>query len=271
MAADLGEPRHTVSVITITRDDSAGLRATTASVLAQEGEFEIEHIVVDGGADPQTATLLADLGSTARLISEPDAGRYDAMNKGIRAATGDLLWFMHSADVFASPQAIGHALDSMTDVRRQWGYGYLRMTDGDRIIGVSAPMIPYNLPAQALGIEVLPHQAAYFGADLVAEIGEYDLNLPIAADQLFMMAAAVRCEPCRAFEFLCDFDPHGVGSNRPIYQHYLDLRIARRAAGVSVTGSPRLDTVLTWYQIVADSARKAGHDVIRRLRSRDRS
>lgn len=85
MAADLGESRHKVhkvSVITITRDDSAGLRATTASVLAQQGEFEIEHIVVDGGADPQTAKLLADLGSTAQLISEPDEGRYDAMNKG---------------------------------------------------------------------------------------------------------------------------------------------------------------------------------------------
>ncbi|QXQ12869.1 glycosyltransferase [Skermania piniformis] len=246
--------RPKISVITITRDDLDGLSRTTESVLTQQGDFDVEHIVVDGGSDPRVAKLLADLNSPAHVISEPDKGRYDGMNKGIHAATGDLLWFMNSGDLFASPHAIEYALDSLDDVRNEWGFGYEILANDGKPAAVRQHVIPFSRPLLAIGYGV-PHQTCYFGADLIAELGGYSLELPVIADQHLMMRASMKSEPRRAYQVLSIYDGSGISLQSTWRRHMLEVRKARRMAGLSPTGSKVGDDLVMAYRISLESGR----------------
>lgn len=100
-----------VSVITVVYNDQAGLRKTINSVLAQGAEL-LEYIVIDGGSkDGTVATAKEFSANIDQFISEPDGGIYDAMNKGLRLATGDWVIFMNAGDTFAAPDVLSGLAD----------------------------------------------------------------------------------------------------------------------------------------------------------------
>ncbi|MCM1338009.1 MAG: glycosyltransferase [Candidatus Amulumruptor caecigallinarius] len=94
------------SVITVTRNAAATLPATIASILAQRGEL-LEWVVVDGGSTDGTLRMVEEAGvEELRLLSEPDKGIYDAMNKGLAMATGDYVVFLNAGDSFHSADTL---------------------------------------------------------------------------------------------------------------------------------------------------------------------
>lgn len=102
------------SVITITYNASAVLQRTTDSV-AEQNYADVEHIIVDGASTDGTLGIAkeyieqsqtVDNGHTVSLVSEPDRGIYDAMNKGLALATGDYVVFMNAGDTFHSPSTL---------------------------------------------------------------------------------------------------------------------------------------------------------------------
>lgn len=204
----------TVSVITISFNDLDGLQRTVKSVRAQRYRGRIEHIVIDGGSgDDVVAYLSGCEPGFAYWQSEPDGGRYDAMNQGIAHASGDLLWFLHSADRFSGPDVVAQAVEALSGkgpVSELWGFGMDRLVGLDRVRGP----IPFSLRKFLAGKQVVPHQASFFGSSLVAKIGGYDLDFGIAADQEFILRAALVCEPVTIRCVLCEFDTTGVGSHR---------------------------------------------------------
>lgn len=104
----------TVSVITISFKDLDGLKRTVESVRAQRYEGRIEHIIIDGGSGDEVRDYLSGVEPPfAYWQSEPDGGRYDAMNQGIAHASGDLLWFLHSADRFSEPDVVARAVAAL--------------------------------------------------------------------------------------------------------------------------------------------------------------
>ena len=214
----------TVSVITICFKDLDGLKRTVQSVRAQRYEGRIEHIVIDGGSGDDVVEYLSGCEpGFAYWQSEPDGGRYDAMNQGIAHASGDLLWFMHSGDRFADPDALALVAESFSGsgpARELWGFGM------DYLLGldlVRAP-IPFSLRKFLAGRQVVPHQASFFGSSLVGKMGGYDLDFGIAADQEFILRAALLGEPITIKRVLCEFDTTGVGSNRTPNVVFGDLR-----------------------------------------------
>jgi glycosyltransferase involved in cell wall biosynthesis len=214
----------TVSVITISFKDLDGLKRTVESVRAQRYEGRIEHIVIDGGSGDDVVEYLSGCEpGFAYWQSEPDGGRYDAMNQGIAHASGDLLWFMHSGDRFADPDAVALVAESISGhgpARELWGFGM------DYLLGldlVRAP-IPFSIRKFLAGRQVVPHQASFFGSSLVAKMGGYDLDFGIAADQEFILRAALLREPITIKRVLCEFDTTGVGSNRTPSVVFGDLR-----------------------------------------------
>lgn len=99
----------TISIITATYNSGATLRDTIESVLAQTYE-DIEYIVVDGASRDNTLDIIREyeprFGGRMRWISEKDKGLYDAMNKGIAMATGEVVGILNSDDFYTSPKIL---------------------------------------------------------------------------------------------------------------------------------------------------------------------
>ena len=219
----------TVSVITITYKDLDGLKQTVDSVRAQRYEGRIEHIVIDGGSGDDVVDYLStcEPGFT-HWQSEPDGGRYDAMNQGIAHASGDLLWFMHSKDTFYDPDALAHVVETIStqgDIRDVWGFGLQNTVgpDGSSIGSPWAP-VPFDLYKFITRGMAVPHQATFFGASLVDKLGGYDTEFGIAADQLFILQAALLRDPITTRRVVSNFDCTGGGSIRPLGDHFRDVR-----------------------------------------------
>ena len=110
------ESGRLVSVVTICRNMDAELRETARSVLRQR-DVDMEYLVVDGASSDNTMSVIRDIEVECRArnisfiwSSEPDDGIYDAMNKGIRRATGEWIVFMNAGDRFASDHALADLL-----------------------------------------------------------------------------------------------------------------------------------------------------------------
>ena len=114
-----------ISVITVCFNSSSTIQDAVDSVLAQEG-VELEYIVIDGGSNDNTVDLLRGYeGRIAQLISEPDEGIYDAMNKGVARATGDVVGILNSDDFYAHEQVLSLVMAAFEsgEVQRSDGRG----------------------------------------------------------------------------------------------------------------------------------------------------
>ncbi|MBO6234437.1 MAG: glycosyltransferase [Prevotella sp.] len=105
-----------ISVITVVRNDLKGLKKTVESVISQS-DHNFEYIIIDGNSTDGCKEYLEALQCPMPLqkLSEPDTGIYNAMNKGIKMATGDYCIFMNAGDHFYDNQVIAHANKSLGD------------------------------------------------------------------------------------------------------------------------------------------------------------
>lgn len=101
------------SIITVTYNAEKVLERTILSVLNQTYPL-VEYIIVDGNSSDGTRAIIAQHASgVSRWVSEPDSGLYDAMNKGLRMATGDYVWFLNAGDTLHSKTTIEEAVRSI--------------------------------------------------------------------------------------------------------------------------------------------------------------
>ncbi|MBR3522739.1 MAG: glycosyltransferase [Prevotella sp.] len=115
-----------ISIITAAYNSAKTLEDTLQSVLSQT-YHDIEHIVVDGGSTDGTQDLIKHFeplyGGRLRWISEKDNGIYDAMNKGLRMATGDVVGILNSDDYFTTPDVVAQVAETMADKTLDAVYG----------------------------------------------------------------------------------------------------------------------------------------------------
>lgn len=105
------ETRPLISIVTPVLNGARFLPETLASVRGQDHP-RVEHIVVDGGSTDGTMDLLREAPGI-RWVSEPDRGLYDAVNKGLRMAEGDILAYQNADDRYVLPDAVSCAVDHM--------------------------------------------------------------------------------------------------------------------------------------------------------------
>ncbi len=104
-----------VSIITATYNSEKTIKDTVLSLQSQDYP-NIEFIIIDGASKDNTlAVAQENCTRITKIISEPDRGIYDALNKGILNATGDIIGFLHSDDIFSYPSAISEIVSSFTD------------------------------------------------------------------------------------------------------------------------------------------------------------
>ena len=105
----------TFSIITVTYNAGKVLEDTIQSVVFQTYR-NVEYIIVDGGSKDNTLEIAGKYRDRiSKIISEPDKGLYDAMNKGIRLATGDYLCFLNAGDKFHDNDTLQRMVDSLKD------------------------------------------------------------------------------------------------------------------------------------------------------------
>ena len=113
-----------VSIITISFNAKATIEKTLQSVANQSYE-NIEHIIIDGNSNDNTIDICKSYSYISKILSEPDNGVYDAFNKGIKLATGDVIGFLNADDTFNNENSIQDIVDAFSNNETDIVYGNL--------------------------------------------------------------------------------------------------------------------------------------------------
>ncbi|MDD5708417.1 MAG: glycosyltransferase family 2 protein [Kiritimatiellae bacterium] len=179
-----------LSIVTINLNQAAGLTKTLASVAAQTFR-DFEHIVVDDGSDDGSVDAIrAHASALTNWVSEPDTGIFNAMNKGVRRARGEYVYFLNSGDWLTAPTVLADMLGRGGD--EDIVYGDFLRPDGrggtrycrqpDRM--TMAPYLDWGYC----------HQTIFYRRRLFEELGGYDESLKVVADWEFTVRALLaRC------------------------------------------------------------------------------
>ena len=186
-----------ISVITATYNAGATLADCLRSVAAQSHP-DVEHWVIDGNStDGSQAIVEAHRPGLAGFVSEPDSGIYDALNKGIRHATGDVVGFLHADDVYGDGDALSAVAAAFDDPAVEAVYGdltYVDRTDTAKVIRYwKAGACSRERLAQGW---MPPHPTFYVRRSVYERYGGFDTRYRIAADYdsivRFLFVAGIR-------------------------------------------------------------------------------
>ena len=126
-----------ISIITVCFNSAATIKDTLRSIAAQTHP-DIEHIVIDGGSTDGTMEIVnRNRERLAHVVSEPDRGIYDAMNKGLALASGDVVGFLNADDFYATPNALQLVAAPFMDSRVEAVYAdlvYVDAVDTDKVV-----------------------------------------------------------------------------------------------------------------------------------------
>lgn len=179
------ESQPVVTVITVCYNSKLTIRRTLESVLHQTYS-PIEYIIIDGQSGDGTIDVIKEyqeqFGERLRLISEPDRGIYDAMNKGIRIASGKVIGILNSDDYYED-DAIEKIINAWNREGMQILYGFMRTLKNGREHSVSM------LSHQFLDEHMIWHPSCFVTRDIYEEIGLYDIQYRSVADYDFMLRA----------------------------------------------------------------------------------
>lgn len=177
-----------ISVITATYNSSATVAECLDSIADQDWP-EVEHIVIDGGSSDGTLEVVRQKGDRiSQLVSEPDEGIYDALNKGIRLATGDVVGFLHADDVLADSGVLSRIAGGFRNDDIGGVYGDLQYVRNDDSGAVLRHWQAGNYsPARLRWGWMPPHPALYVRREWYERLGAFDTGYRIAADYLCML------------------------------------------------------------------------------------
>lgn len=206
-----------VSLITVSYNSASTIKDTIDSVLAQDYP-NIEYIVVDGNSKDQTKEIVRSYGDRiTKFLSEPDKGIYDAMNKGIGLATGDVIGMINSDDFYSSSEIISQAAKAFSDESVDAVFGDLVFVDPQNLTRVVRRYSSKGWRPEKFARGFMPaHPTFFVRRNFYAQLGVFKTDYRIAAD----------------YELLIRF----LYVNRLRYQ-YLPLNmVTMRKGGVSSNG-----------------------------------
>lgn len=256
------------SVVTPSFNQARFIERTIESVLRQSGDFEVEYHVVDGGSTDGTLDILRRYGSRLTWISEPDRGQSDAINKGFRSATGDVLSWLNSDDVYEAG-AFAAVAEVFRSTNARWCFGDCRVLDEeDREIrrGVTrwkAMLSRRYTRRRHLAGNFVSQPAVFFSRDLLEEVGAIDERYHLAMDYDLWLRFAGVSAPVYLPRPLAGFRWHGQSKSGSGYRAmaWEAFRIASRHA----RGTERLALVEHVVHAAALSAVYGGLDIAARM------
>jgi glycosyltransferase involved in cell wall biosynthesis len=182
-----------ISIITAVFNRADTIREAVASV-QQQSYADIEHLVVDGASTDGTLAILHDcLDKRSKLVSEPDSGIYDALNKGLALASGDVVGLMHSDDFYANEHVLAQVVQTFGNPAVDGVYGdldYVAKSEPARIIRRWRSG-NYERSHLAYGW-MPPHPTLFLRRSVIEQWGGFDTSFRIAADYDAMLRYLVR-------------------------------------------------------------------------------
>lgn len=177
-----------VSIITVSYNSRTTIRDTIQSVL-QQTYPAIEHIIVDGGSNDGTLDILGEYAETlGHVISEPDRGIYDAMNKGINVATGDVIGTLNADDVYASKDSVARLVSRLQEFDADCVFANMYVVDRNDLSRVIRFYDSGKFTPARLRYGWMPaHPTFFVKRECYERYGGYSLKYEIAADYEMMV------------------------------------------------------------------------------------
>lgn len=182
-----------ISIITVCFNSDKTIADTLRSARAQTNA-DIEHIIIDGGSKDDTLSVVAaEVMLNHRLVSEKDKGIYDAMNKGIAMATGDIIGFINADDFYPSPDVLSTVAAAFESSGADSCYGdlcYVQQNDVSNTVRYWRST-PFLVGLFSRGW-CPPHPTFFVRREVYQRLGGFDLKVKIAAD-VELMARFLEC------------------------------------------------------------------------------
>lgn len=202
---------HLVSIITVCYNSEKTIRKTIASVYEQTYK-NIEYIIVDGNSTDETMKIIEEykplFGERLKVVSEPDKGIYDAMNKGIALAKGTIIGLINSDDYYEK-NAVELVVNNMSHEKYQVIYGMLRFIKGNKVDYISL-VTPEFLEERPMN-----HPSCFVTKAIYEDYGMFDLQYKYVADYDFCyrLKKIQEIKFIPVYEILSNFAEGGVSSS----------------------------------------------------------
>src|SRR5687768_6631893 len=209
-----------MSIITVSYNSASTIRDTIESVLSQDYN-NIEYIIIDGVSNDETQSIIRSYGtSISKFISEKDNGLYDAMNKGIALASGDIIGILNSDDIYANHKVISQVIAKFHEKKVDVVYGDLYY------FKTGFPNHPlryyrggkFSLNRVAYGL-MPPHPTFFIKKSVYEKYGNFDTKYTLSAD----------------FDLILRF----LGVHKVPFEYIPDILVKMRTGGKSTTSLKR--------------------------------
>lgn len=206
-----------VSIITVCFNSAKTVKDTLLSVATQKN-VDVEHIVVDGGSTDGTLEIIHhNAGYLSHVLSEPDQGIYDAMNKGLKFASGDIICFLNADDVYASDHVLSRVSQKIQSETLDVVYGDVAFYRSDNPLRVIRRYQSSRFSPSKIKWGWMPaHPALFISRDAFFRVGRFKADYKIAGD----------------FEFIARL----FGQRGLRYSHLPEILVNMRMGGVSTSG-----------------------------------
>ena len=175
-----------ISIITTSYNSQETIFETLKSVNSQSYN-NIEHIIVDGESSDRTLEIVDRFDHVAQIISERDSGVYEAMTKGIRASSGDIIGFLNSDDYFFSNDIMKEYADGFRSLSNKIIFGDLQFVSRDNKRRIRS-WVSSEFSNQKINFGwIPPHPTFYARKELFDNYGGFDESLRFAADYDLMI------------------------------------------------------------------------------------
>lgn len=206
-----------ISIITVVYNGEAYLESCIQSVLSQD-HSDIEYIIVDGASTDSTPEIIARYRNRiATVISEPDKGIYDAMNKGVKAATGEVVGILNADDLYQNEKVISRVAREFEKKGVDSIFGDLIFVNPEDLNKVVRFYQPKNFKLEHFRKgDMPPHPTFFVKRELYDRFGYFDTSFKITAD----------------FELMVRFLLKGGAS----YSYIPEILVKMRTGGISTSG-----------------------------------
>jgi len=207
-----------ISIVTPSLNQGQFIERTILSVLGQEGDFDLEYIVVDGGSKDNSLDIIKKYEHSLKWVSEKDQGQSNAINKGFQIASGDILAWLNSDDTYASG-ALAAVVKAYRERHFMWCFGNCRNIDEDdreirkfitRYKIFESKRYSYG---RLLSKDFISQPAVFFTRNVYKETGALDLNCHYSMDYDYWLRIGEKYSPVYINKFLANFRWQGGSKN----------------------------------------------------------